>query len=78
MVAQMARRRSPSAAHQPADRQLCPVPPGAPSWVTPELVGQIIKVWQPYYAEPLTAEEALAIIMNVAGLWDVLAGGVDQ
>lgn len=45
-----------------------PVPAGAPSWVDAQLIEQTIRVWQPYYAEPLTPEDALAIIQSVGRL----------
>lgn len=48
------------------------VPAGAPSWVTAEFIRQTIEVWQPYYPDPLTADDALSIIQNVSGLFDVL------
>ncbi len=51
------------------------MPAGAPSWVTSELIEKTICVWQPYYADRLTAEDALAMILNVAGLCEVLAEG---
>lgn len=49
-------------------------PSGAvPSWVTDELVEQTIRVWQPYYAIPLTREDAIEMIQEVGRLLDVLA-----
>lgn len=51
-----------------------PVPTGAPSWVTPTLLEHTLRVWQPYYAAPLTPEDALAIIQSVGCLIEVLAG----
>ena len=47
------------------------VPAGAPRWVTPELLADTLHVWQPYYGN-LTSEDALAIILNVGNLFDVL------
>jgi hypothetical protein len=56
-------------------------PPGAPAWVTPALIAQTIKTWQPYYETRLTSDDALAMILNVgqlfAALWqaqDVVGG----
>lgn len=51
------------------------VPAGAPKWVTAELVERTIKVWQRFYAAPLTVDDALAMILNVAGLVEVFARG---
>jgi len=48
------------------------VPAGAPSWVTPALIAQTSEVWQPYYPDPLTTEDALSIIQSVCRLFDVL------
>jgi hypothetical protein len=47
------------------------VPAGAPRWVTPELLADTLRVWQPYYGN-LTPQDALSIIMDVANLFDVL------
>jgi hypothetical protein len=67
----MARRST----KKPEDRNgTIPVPAGAPSWVTPALLEHTLRVWQPYYAAPLTPEDALAIIQSVGCLIEVLAG----
>ncbi len=47
------------------------VPAGAPRWVTPELLADTLRVWQPYYGS-LTPQDALNIIVNVGNLFDVL------
>ena len=49
------------------------VPAGAPVWVTSELIDHTLRVWQPYYAEPLTADDALAIIQNISQLIEVVS-----
>jgi len=41
------------------------VPPGAASWVTPDLICDTIKTWQPYYGHDLTAEDALWILLSM-------------
>ena len=51
------------------------VPAGTPDWITPELIEQTIRVWQPYYAELVTPEEAVTMILNVGRLYDVLSSG---
>ena len=43
-----------------------------PDWLTPELLAETLRVWQPYYDAPLTERDALAIVANVAGLLDAL------
>jgi hypothetical protein len=50
----------------------------APRWITPELIAQTLETWQPYYAEPLTPEDAVAIIKNVGRLVDVLTREPDK
>ena len=55
-----------------------PVPAGAPAWVTPELLNQTLRVWQPYYQHTLTAADALEMMLNVGQLFDVLSRGDDR
>lgn len=47
---------------------------GAPDWVTPELLEKTLRTWQPFYEEPLIAEDALEMIMGVGRLLDVISG----
>ena len=49
------------------------VPAGAPSWVTQELIDRTIRVWQPYYKAMLSADDALAMILNVARMFGVVS-----
>ena len=49
------------------------VPAGAPDWITPELVEETIRVWQPYYKDVLTPEEAVTMILDVGRLFDALS-----
>lgn len=58
-----------------AEPEAVRVPEGAPRWVTPELIEQTLRVWQPYYESPLIPEDALEMIMSVGRLVDVLARG---
>ena len=53
------------------------VPAGAPAWVTPELIEQTLRVWQPFYQHQLIPNDALEIIRGVAGIVDVLSSGAD-
>lgn len=41
------------------------VPPGAPPWVTANLIRDTIETWQPYYAGGLTEQEAVEILHTV-------------
>lgn len=62
----------------PEKRPACRVLPVTPSWVTPELIDSTIKVWQPHYAEPLTKDDALEMILNVSELFAVLRERTDD
>jgi hypothetical protein len=57
---------------QAANEVVGVVPPGAPRWVTAELIEHTLRVWQPYYAERLTFDDALEMILNVAALGELL------
>lgn len=48
-------------------------PPGCPAWITPALIAETIRVWQPYYAEPLTTEDAIAMLQAVGRLLETLS-----
>lgn len=48
-------------------------PAAAPDWITPELIQRTIDVWQPYYEDTLTTEDAITILRNVDRLLCVLA-----
>ena len=47
------------------------VPAGSPRWVTPELLAETIRVWQPYYGD-LQVHDALTIILNMGSIYDAL------
>lgn len=47
------------------------VPPGAPRWVTSDLLADTMRVWGRHYRD-LTPDDAVAIIGNVGRLYDVL------
>ncbi len=51
------------------------VPPALPAWITAEGIEDTIKVWQPYYKDKLTVEDAVAIMVNITALFDVLVEG---
>ena len=48
------------------------MPAGAPSWITAELVEETVRVWQPYYEQPLTHDDAVAMMLNVGELFDAI------
>ncbi len=57
------------------DKQSCHTAlPGVPSWITPNLIADTISAWQRYYAEPLTAKDAIGILMGVGNLFASLSG----
>jgi hypothetical protein len=49
------------------------VPPGAPAWVTPELIQHTLRVWQQFYEHPLTAQDALTMILSTGRIVEALA-----
>ena len=51
------------------------VPVGTPDWITPELVDATIRVWQPYYTDLLSPEEAVTMILSVGRLYQVFSSG---
>jgi hypothetical protein len=46
--------------------------PGAPAWITPDLIADTLETWQPYYAARLTEGDALEILLAVGRLTDAL------
>ena len=43
-----------------------------PDWITDELIQQTLKIWQPYYSDRLTDDDAIVIIKNVGVLFECL------
>ena len=50
------------------------VPAGLPAWITADLIAETLHVWQPYYSDPLTPEDAIGILLNVGNLFGVFSG----
>ena len=50
------------------------LPPGLPGWVTADLLALTREVWQPYYAEPLTVEDAVGMLTGSGRLLSILTG----
>lgn len=46
----------------------------APSWITPELIEQTLRVWQPRSRARLTTDDAIQIILSVSSLAHTLSG----
>lgn len=59
------------------DEQL-QLPAATPEWVTRELVALTLRVWGPRYRVPLSVEDAVEIILNVARLYSVVQGRRDM
>jgi hypothetical protein len=47
---------------------------GGPGWITPELIREAQETLQPYYAEALTPEDAMEMLLNMGGVFEVLYG----
>lgn len=48
-------------------------PPGPlPAWITPTLLARTIEVWSKAYGRPISAREAVELLMNVKRLGEVL------
>jgi hypothetical protein len=48
------------------------MPPGAPAWITPDLLADTLETWQPYYIGQLTVMDSLEILLSVSRLIDAL------
>jgi hypothetical protein len=56
-----------------SESQRVTVPLGAPAWISAALIEETLRVWQPYYANPLTVEDAIDIMQAVGQLVKVLS-----
>jgi hypothetical protein len=52
--------------------KLIMMPPGTTAWIDQALIGKTIAVWQPYYAAPLSAEDAVEMLVSVSRLFGAL------
>ncbi len=71
----MSQEDSTSSRPAPAQSPAHSLPAGAPAWVTADLIERTIRVWQRFYTVQFTIEDALAMILNVAGLVEVFSRG---
>lgn len=46
---------------------------GCEPWITPAMVRGTLDTWQPYYADRLSADEAVGLLMRVGKLYEILA-----
>lgn len=51
------------------------LPPGTPAWVSRELLEETLRVWQPYYRQKLTLDDAITICSSVGRLFGLLSRG---
>jgi hypothetical protein len=49
------------------------VPQGSPAWISAELIEETLRVCQPYYANPLTIEDAIDMMQAVGQLVGILS-----
>ena len=56
--------------HSPSDTKL----QALPAWITPELITETLRVWQPYYGHTLTQDDAIGMLLNVGNLFRCLSG----
>ncbi len=71
----MSNRQAPSDRIERSDSLAAsdlPVDSALPAWITPELIEDTIRVWQPYYATALTPQDAITIVRDLGRLLDVL------
>jgi hypothetical protein len=71
----MVRSNQPKDCEVAKDAATSILPAGTPDWITPQLIDETIRVWQPYYAEILSPEEAITMIRNVGRLYQALSSG---
>lgn len=50
------------------------LPPGLPTWITPEAVADTLATWQPYYRHRLTVDDAVAMLLDLGNLFALLYG----
>lgn len=48
----------------------------APAWLSEELLQKTMTVWQPFYPNPLTEDDARQIILSVGRLIDVVGDSI--
>jgi hypothetical protein len=50
------------------------MPPGTPDWIRMDLVRETVRVWQPYYATPISLDDAVTMLRRVGQMFSVLSG----
>lgn len=67
-------RRGESGKHEGSTSAFADVqlPPGAPDWISPDLLGETIQTWQPKSSTQLTAEDAVEILTLFGQLFEVV------
>jgi hypothetical protein len=49
-----------------------------PAWITQELIADTIRIGQPYYTQPLTESDAVAMLRSVGNLFSNLSGAASH
>lgn len=63
------RDRTPHTTNAPSQSS---APNGSPAWIDQRLIMETIRLWQPYYSQILTADDALEMLTNAGHLFDAL------
>ncbi len=54
------------------------LPEGTPEWITPQMIRDVIRIWQPRRKRQITATAAVKVIMETVALSDGLIRLVKQ
>lgn len=65
-------RTNQTAAADIGDCSPIAVPPATPAWIDLSLIERTIAVWQPYYSSPLSADDAVEMLLTVGNLLNAL------
>ncbi len=49
-------------------------PPARPPWISDDLLVETMRVWQPYYDQPLGEDDVVGILIYVGELFDLANG----
>lgn len=57
-----------------ADLRCAPSAPEHPDWMTEDLIQATLVVWQPYYDDALSRQDAIDMILATRRLFQILSG----
>jgi hypothetical protein len=49
-----------------------------PGWISADVITETRAVWQPFYQQPLTDDEIVALLLNVGNLFRLLSEEDDE